>query len=202
MPSKTFFNLSEEKKEKLVIAAIEEFSERNIREAKVALIMKRANISRGSFYNYFDSIEDLYKYIILRLRNVRLNFLREHMLTHYESFLGYFKDLYMYSVKFLIINPHYIRISKHLYSSDHPASVELVNNLEDIYTEDFTRMLELDSARALIKEGISIESVVSLCVQISTVIFVYELKSMDMTVEKYEEHIDHLISIISNGIVN
>lgn len=202
MPSKTFFNLPDEKQNKLFNAAIEEFSERNITEAKVALIMKKADISRGSFYNYFDSIEDLYTYVVLKLRTQRLNYLKDKMLETYESFFGYFKDLYMHSVIFLSTNPHFIKISKHLYASEHPTSVKLVKNLEDIYTESFTRMLELDVARGLITEKIALDTIVSLCVQLSTVIFVYELKSKDMTIPEYENHINNLISILSSGIID
>ena len=48
MPSKTFYNLSEEKKKKIILAAKEEFSKKLYQEASLNQIIKESNISRGS----------------------------------------------------------------------------------------------------------------------------------------------------------
>ena len=49
MPSTRFENLAEEKKEKIIEAAIEEFIERGYERASINSIIKMADISRGSF---------------------------------------------------------------------------------------------------------------------------------------------------------
>lgn len=73
MPSKTYWNLPEEKKEKLLKAAMSEFSRVLLSDASINRIIKDADISRGSFYMYFESKEDLYAYI---LREHRMNGIR------------------------------------------------------------------------------------------------------------------------------
>lgn len=65
MPSQTFFNLSKEKQQIIYNSAIEEFSRVLFNEASINKIIKNAGISRGSFYMYFESKEDLYKYLVL-----------------------------------------------------------------------------------------------------------------------------------------
>ena len=64
MPKQTFFNLPEEKKQILIAAAEIEFSKVPLMKASVANIIKIAGIPRGSFYQYFENIEDLYMYLL------------------------------------------------------------------------------------------------------------------------------------------
>ncbi|MHA6260137.1 TetR/AcrR family transcriptional regulator [Sporosarcina sp. CAU 1771] len=64
MPKLTFFNLSEEKQNVLLNAAKKEFSRVPLHEAVISNIIKNADISRGSFYQYFENLEDLFFYIL------------------------------------------------------------------------------------------------------------------------------------------
>ncbi|MFZ0368328.1 MAG: TetR family transcriptional regulator [Halobacillus sp.] len=64
MPKQTFFNLNDDKKSKLVEAAREEFSRVSLYEASIANILKRAEIPRGSFYQYFRDKEDAFFYLL------------------------------------------------------------------------------------------------------------------------------------------
>ncbi|UOQ48506.1 TetR/AcrR family transcriptional regulator [Gracilibacillus caseinilyticus] len=63
MPKETFFNLPTEKKQKLLDALHKEFSEQPLATASIAHIIQYADIPRGSFYQYFDDLEDAYFYI-------------------------------------------------------------------------------------------------------------------------------------------
>ena len=53
MPKQTFFNLKEDKKEKIEKALIKEFSRNSFEKASISNIILEANIPRGSFYQYF-----------------------------------------------------------------------------------------------------------------------------------------------------
>ena len=64
MPKETFLNLSEDKKNKIINAAKKEFARVPIEEASIKNIVEEAEIARGSFYQYFESKEDLLKYIL------------------------------------------------------------------------------------------------------------------------------------------
>lgn len=50
MPKVTFFNLSKEKRKKIVEVLTEEFEKKNIQEATVKEIVQKLGIARGSFY--------------------------------------------------------------------------------------------------------------------------------------------------------
>lgn len=69
MCSETFLNLSNEKKERIIHAALTEFSIRPFSEASITNIVKNANISRGSFYQYFGNKEKIYEFLVTYLYN-------------------------------------------------------------------------------------------------------------------------------------
>ena len=64
MPTNTFFNLPEEKRKKLIAAALEEFSTVPFSDASINKIIRRAGIPRGSFYMYFEDKQELFLYLI------------------------------------------------------------------------------------------------------------------------------------------
>lgn len=68
MPSSTFFRLPEEKRQRLVEAAWEEFSRSSFADASINQIIHNAHIPRGSFYQYFQDKEDLFWYLMGSMR--------------------------------------------------------------------------------------------------------------------------------------
>lgn len=64
MPTKTFFNLPEEKRQKLLEAIHEEFSRVPFNEVSINRIIRMAGIPRGSFYQYFEDKKDLLQYLL------------------------------------------------------------------------------------------------------------------------------------------
>ena len=69
MPRETFFNLDEEKQQTIFDAAVKEFTEHQLHKARVSHIIKEAGIPRGSFYQYFEDLDDLYYYVIDKVFN-------------------------------------------------------------------------------------------------------------------------------------
>lgn len=59
MPKETFLKLPQEKKEKIIKAAKNEFKRAPLEQASIKNIVEDAGIARGSFYQYFESKEDL-----------------------------------------------------------------------------------------------------------------------------------------------
>lgn len=64
MPKETFLNLSKEKQQKVINAAKKEFARVPIENVSIKNIVEEADIARGSFYQYFESKEDLLIYIL------------------------------------------------------------------------------------------------------------------------------------------
>lgn len=85
MPKQTFFNLSNIKREKIISALDQEFQKHTLEQATVKDVVELVGLSRGSFYQYFDSLEESYFYILLRrFHNIHLNFLKFCKLGHVD----------------------------------------------------------------------------------------------------------------------
>ena len=68
MPTDTFFRLPEEKRQRLMDAAWEEFTAVRFSDASINKIIRTANIPRGSFYQYFSDKDDLFGYLVRPLQ--------------------------------------------------------------------------------------------------------------------------------------
>lgn len=64
MPSRTFLKLPKDKRLRILRAAKKEFSRVPLEKAIIANIVKDAEIPRGSFYQYFENIDDLFVYLM------------------------------------------------------------------------------------------------------------------------------------------
>ena len=64
MPTKTFFNLKEDKRKRVETALIHEFGKGSFEQASITNIVNEAEIPRGSFYQYFVDKEDAVTYLI------------------------------------------------------------------------------------------------------------------------------------------
>lgn len=81
MPSDTFFRLPEEKRQRLMDAAWEEFTTVRFSDASINKIIRTANIPRGSFYQYFTDKDDLFAYLVRPLQNHFFDLAREEVLA-------------------------------------------------------------------------------------------------------------------------
>ena len=68
MPTSTFFRLPEEKRQRLLDAAWEEFSRTSFSDASINQIIHNAHIPRGSFYQYFTDKKELFWYLLNGMR--------------------------------------------------------------------------------------------------------------------------------------
>lgn len=64
MPTSTFFNLPEEKRQKLIDCALDEFAASDYDSASLSRIVARAGIAKGSLYQYFTDKNELYGYLL------------------------------------------------------------------------------------------------------------------------------------------
>lgn len=98
MPSKTFLNLPEEKKKKLVLSAMEEFCNNKFIDVSINKIINNAGIPRGSFYMYFEDKEDLFEYLLdsyaIKLKKVVSNALLKNNGDLRKSFIFLYDEMF------------------------------------------------------------------------------------------------------------
>jgi TetR/AcrR family transcriptional regulator len=64
MPLKTFMNLNPERQKEIIDTCLKEFALRDYKEVSLSKIIEKLGLAKGSFYRYFESKRDLYKYLI------------------------------------------------------------------------------------------------------------------------------------------
>ena len=90
MPTTTFYNLSEEKKKRIVDAIQAEMERTELSNLSINKIVKLAGISRGSFYQYFDDKVDLVEVMTRSFINFSLEKATEVISrTHGDIFVTY-----------------------------------------------------------------------------------------------------------------
>lgn len=65
MPRPTFFALPDEKRARVVDAAVAEFARAPYAKASLDVVAASAGVSKGSLYQYFDDKRDLYAWLVL-----------------------------------------------------------------------------------------------------------------------------------------
>ena len=104
MPSQTFLNLDSNKQQKLLDAAIREFSKYEYSLVSINQIIINAGIPRGSFYMYFKDKDDLFEYLVQinkdKLHEVFKNVFLKNDGDLYNSFLEIYDVVLEYVVKY------------------------------------------------------------------------------------------------------
>lgn len=77
--SEKFLKLDEEKKARIIRAALNEFAEKGYKQASTNQIVKQAGIGKGMLFYYFNSKEELFHFL--------LNYSFDIMLNHYLSLI-------------------------------------------------------------------------------------------------------------------
>ena len=117
LPKLTFFNLTKEKQEQIISASINEFSQYTFNEVKISSIINKAQIPRSSFYDYFQDKKDLYKYIILLIKEEKMKFMEPVALKQQESFFETLRGLFRAGAKFAATKPEYDKIAGKIYEN-------------------------------------------------------------------------------------
>ncbi|MDZ5472821.1 TetR/AcrR family transcriptional regulator [Bacillus sp. 31A1R] len=101
MPNPTFYNLPPEKRELITTVAIDEFYEKGYEKTSIAKIIDKAKIPRGSFYQYFEDKNDLYRYLIIEVIGARKHQYSAHLSNLKElSFFDYIRHLFLSGIQF------------------------------------------------------------------------------------------------------
>lgn len=163
MCSPTFLNLDKEKQDRIIHSALDEFSESTFNDASITNIVKKADISRGSFYQYFGSKENIYQYLVNYLYDKHRSDLYKVLVKKsgnlYESLIEFYdnyideivhsKHFSFYKNTFLYVN-HYLVGKNGIFSLSNQTSnreqqqqqfIDVIN-LEDLKTSSGTEVLE------------------------------------------------------------
>lgn len=106
MPKETFNNLPEEKKDSILQIAVDEFYEYGYEKSSISRIVEISGIAKGSFYQYFEGKEDLFRLIMAMASEKKLEYLNDLVANlHTLNFFNLLRTLFMDSLAFQKENP-------------------------------------------------------------------------------------------------
>lgn len=156
-----FNNLKAEKQKQIINAAIKEFVRNGFEKASTNEIVKRANISKGSLFNYFNSKKDLYLYLIEYSSKAIVNLNEEIDLSETDLF----KRIERVALQKFYVQQKYPQAFEFLASTKQEKSVEVKDiikqRLNPIYNQAINKLYK-DIDYPKFREGVDIEKAIEI----------------------------------------
>jgi AcrR family transcriptional regulator len=105
MPTKTFLNLPDEKRQAFIEVALKEFADNNYDSASINKIIKKLNIARGSIYQYFTDKLDLWHYLKEYSELQKIKHIQSVDRNQYPDFWIYYEKLFLKGINFDVEQP-------------------------------------------------------------------------------------------------
>ena len=155
MPTKRFANLPEEKRRRIAEAAIAEYIQNGIDAAEVAGIVRRAGIPRGSFYQYFDDMSDLFGYVFAHLATIKMAHLGDTLSQAGKiPFVDYVESTFRAGLQFARAYPQGIAFARRVYSSSDPVVAAHVKAAMQLGVDHYLPLIDQDKAKGLIRPSV------------------------------------------------
>lgn len=203
MPTETFFNLPEAKRQKVLDAAVAEFAEWPFSQASVNRIVERAGISKGSFYQYFSSKEDLFVYLTQVIGEQKKQVLdatiRE---VGAEDLFSTLRALYLGGLRFAARHPEYAAIGRNmLQEKDSPVYQRLLAEGRETMLGWFQSMLDAEVAAGRVRPDVDTHFAAYLIAALSSHVSEYYDEFVDDVFdERMLDTVDALIDLLRHGL--
>ncbi|MGB7414694.1 MAG: TetR/AcrR family transcriptional regulator [Thermosynechococcaceae cyanobacterium] len=154
MPTRTFFNLPDEKRQKFLEVAIAEFAAHDYNTASITKIVATANIAKGSVYQYFEDKKGLYLYLIEFATEEKLTFLKNAEQSESAHFFDYLRWLFRVSARFDFEHPTMSQLTYRARYGALPFRDEVLEQTKKASSDYIQQLVERGIAQGDINSGI------------------------------------------------
>jgi TetR/AcrR family transcriptional regulator len=176
MPKETFHNLPIEKQDLLFNACVKEFSSVPYSQASINQIIKHANISRGSFYQYFKDKWDAYEMMFQRIGQEKLSLLPPPQIhSHFfDTMIQFFDD----TMAWLKLRPDYYQIGL-WFDYDNDEMIERIRGRLKGQLVVLEQLIIQDQKQNLIDQSVDPQDLVEMIMDVSKTSLIKAFKSKD-----------------------
>jgi AcrR family transcriptional regulator len=203
LPKTTFFNLPKEKQNRIFKAILEEFSNHSYNEVTLSNIIRKANIPRGSLYQYFNNKEDLYTYIFTVISKQKIKYLSKDIQNQNNlPFIELFRKLMEGGIRFAIENPQYIKFYKRFVSEkENDIYKKIMGDTNKISRSYYKTYIQNDKKQGRIRKEIDTDFLVDIIIDITTGFSLISFgKTEDLNYETLLHKTDQFLLILKKGI--
>lgn len=202
MPTERFRNLDREKQQRIIEAVMDEFTEYGLDQATVAGIISRAGIPRGSFYQYFNDMEDAWSIVYDLLGEQKMAAMQEAIAAAGQvPFLEFFRITFQSALRFSLSNPQLVRLGSHLYRSQSQWAVRQVKRGKAEGISFYVRYIEADKAKGLIRPSVDSAFLARLLINATSEEAIEQICQEDLNPEEIMCLVDRLVDILKHGIL-
>lgn len=203
MPTPTFFNLPEEKKNLIIEAAVNEFFEKGYEKMSIAKMITKAKIPRGSFYQYFEDKQDLYTFIIINIIGNKKHLNLDNRNIDEMNFLDLIKQLFISGINFYKQEPKLAVIATDFLNiKDDVLKKNIIGDSQKLSYEFFRNLIETRKSKEEITMDVDTDTLIYLINTINSSFVEYFIKYRDLGFNNEDLiiYLDHMLFILNNGL--
>jgi AcrR family transcriptional regulator len=193
MPKQTFFNLPEDKRARVLEAAISEFGLKPFNKVSVSDIVEKAEIPRGSFYQYFEDLKDLYRHVLEVAGEQKMLYLQDVVaqLDKWDVF-KILRELFAAGLKFGAENPRLAAVGNNFWREDPSMRREVFPDLKEQGWGFFEMLLSRGRDRGEVDAGVDIRVTSVILYYLTNAITEYYMDHAEAGKNLFEEKEDYL----------
>ncbi|WP_026476834.1 TetR/AcrR family transcriptional regulator [Alkaliphilus transvaalensis] len=203
MPSELFNELSQEKKSRIMEAALKEFAEHGYNEGSTNRIVKEAAIAKGSLFKYFKNKEELYFDVLDHAIGALTNGLKDELKSLPQDFFERIIKFAEMEISWYIKNPVHYKLIRRAFGKDNEIiynkTIEKYGDQAEVY---YYSMFEDINDKQFRADKKKVLNIIKWFLEGYNQSFIIEdiEGSLDVVKRKYMEGLKEYIEILKIGL--
>lgn len=205
MPKDAFHKISEEKKDIIIKAALNEFGSNSYKESSLNNIVKITKIPKGSFYQYFEDKLDLYKYILNLATEEKMKFFSKEAKGATElSIFELVKVLFNKGIQFAAAHPELAAVGNQFAKeTNEELKREILKGAYEAGENFFIDLIESAKIKGDIKSTLNTKACAQMFMTLNQAILDEMLKRYEMeTLVNHETELYQLVDLFLDILIN
>lgn len=209
-PRETFTNLENEKQQRIMDTAIDEFSAYGFRQASINRMVQKLGIAKGSIFQYFGTKEGLFHVIFDHaVELVRLSLRKVKQDTAGKGFFERIRQSLLAGIRFIEKHPRIYRIYlKMIFQEDFPLRAEFLQQVHLFSSEYLKPHVQAGMAAGELRKDLDVDmAVFFLDALMDRFLQAYCVSFLDAGAGLYrapagqvEERVDEFIRMLERGL--
>lgn len=153
-------NMEEDKRNRIINSALEEFTKNSFEKASTNNIVKKAGISKGLLFHYFNSKQELFEKLEEYVIHLITDTIRKQMDWSGSDLVERFKEISLIKIKLMNQYPYIYDFSLELLKKG--SIEELKGRYEEDFSDLMVKVYQENVDYSMFQEGIDLQKVVSI----------------------------------------
>lgn len=201
MIKETFHRLSPIKKEFILKKAHQVFAGRGYDQITVKDLVKAAEIPRGSFYQYFDTVFDVFQACLLDISEKKLKFMTPYMIEFGQKpFMVLYRTLIEKGIDFALAHPDEATSTLIMFSSHDKNVLAIKLEMESQGINFIQSMIETDQKAGFMSSYIDAKILSRILYNFNAYDLIVKFNE-GLSKEALTSYADGFLNILENGIL-